>query len=84
MCSSSLSPANLAAQLDLAERGDFEVTYLITSYRVAALTPDSQPSSVATAVTKVHVAYRASKYAALTSRDIFNRSFRVITVSASE
>ena len=79
-----VSPAILASQLDLAERGDFEATYRIASYRVAALTPDSQPSSIATAVTKVRVAYRASKYAALTSRDIFNRSFGVITVSASE
>jgi hypothetical protein len=74
----------LAAQLDLAEKGDFEVTYRIASYRVAAFAPDSQASSIATGVTKVHGAYRASKYAALTSRDIFNRSFGVITVSASE
>ena len=79
-----VSPAILASQLDLAERGDFEATYRIASYRVAALTPDSQASSIATAVTKVRVAYRASKYAALTSRDIFNRSFGVITISANE
>ena len=79
-----LPPAMLASQLDLAERGDFEATYRIASYRVAALTPDSQPSSITTGVAKVHVAYRGSKYTALTSRDIFNRSFGVITVSARE
>ncbi len=77
-----VSPAVLAAQLDFAEKGDFEATYRIASYRVAAFTPDSQPSSIASGVVKGHIARR--KYADVTARDIFNRNFGVITVSASE
>ena len=79
-----VSPGLLASQLDLAERGDFEANYRVASYRIAAFTPASQPSSIASGATKVHLAHRASKYAALTARDIFNRSFGVIVISENK
>lgn len=80
----AVPPGLLASQLDLAERGDFDATYRIASYRIAALTPASQASSVASGTTQVHLAHRASKYAALTARDIFNQSFGVITASEGD
>ncbi len=76
-----VSPAILASQLDFAERGDVEALYRIASYRVAAFTPDSQPSSIATRIMRVQVARRGAQYA-LTTRDIFNRSFGVITAAS--
>ena len=74
------APAILAAQLDLAEKNDLTTTLAKTD---AAVGPVSESSSIAIAVTKFRVARSHSKYPVVTTRDIFNRSFGVITIAAN-
>jgi hypothetical protein len=74
----SAAPAILAAQLDLAEKNDLTTTLAETE---AAVGPVSESSSIATVVTKFRVARSHPKYPVVTTRDIFNRSFGVITVA---
>ena len=76
----SAAPAILAAQLDLAEKDDLTTMLAETE---AAVAPVSESSSIATVVTKFRVARSHSKYPVVTARDIFNRSFGVITVAAN-
>ena len=76
----SAAPAILAAQLDLAEKNDLTTTLAETD---AAVGPVSEFSSIATMVTKFRVARSHPKYPVVTTRDIFNRSFGVITVAAN-
>jgi hypothetical protein len=76
----SAAPAILAAQLDLAEKNDLTTTLAETE---AAVGPVSESSSIATVVTKFRVARSHPKYPVVTTRDIFNRSFGVITVAAN-
>ena len=76
----SAAPAILAAQLDLAEKNDLTTTLAETE---AAVGPVSESSSIATIVTKFRVARSHPKYPLVTTRDIFNRGFGVITVAAN-
>ena len=76
----SAAPAILAAQLDLAEKNDLTTTLAETD---AAVVPVSESSSIATVVTKFRVARSHPKHPVVTTRDIFNRSFGVITVAAN-
>ena len=76
----SAAPAILAAQLDLAEKNGLTTTLAETE---AAVGPVSESSSIATVVTKFRVARSHPKYPVVTTRDIFNRSFGVITVAAN-
>ena len=76
----SAAPAILAAQLDLAEKDGLTTTLAKTD---AAVAPVSKSSSIAIVVTKFRVARSHSKYPVVTTRDIFNRSFGVITVAAN-
>ena len=77
---SSAAPTILAAQLDLAEKEGLTTTLAETD---AAVGPVSESSSIAAVVTKFRVARSHSKYPVVTTRDIFNRSFGVITVAAN-
>ena len=77
---SSAAPAILAAQLDLAEKDGLPTTLAETDAAVATV---SESSSIATVVTKFRVARSHSKYPVVTTRDIFNRSFGVVTVAAN-
>jgi hypothetical protein len=73
----------LAARLDLAEKADLGVAPAVASESDGVFKTDSQPSSIATRVTKHRIARSNSSYVAVaTTRDIFNRSFGVITVAA--
>ena len=76
----SAAPAILAAQLDLAEKDGVTTTLAKTD---AAVAPVSESSSIAIVVTKFRVARSHSKYPVVTTRDIFNRSFGVMTVAAA-
>ena len=76
----SAAPAILAAQLDLIENNDSTTTLAGTD---AAVVPLSEPSSIATIVTKFRVARSHHKHPVVTTRDIFNRSFGVMTVAAN-
>jgi hypothetical protein len=76
----SAAPAILAAQLDLAEKDGLTTTLAKTD---AAVAPVSESSSIAIVVTKFRVARSHSKYPVVTTRDIFNRSFGVITIAAN-
>ena len=73
------APAILAAQLDLAEKG--ETTNVFPE--VAAFELESEPSSIATKTEKLRVAHTRPRYTLLTTRDIFNKSFGVITAAAN-
>ena len=77
----SAAPAILAAQLDLAENNDLTATLAGTD--VAVVPPLSEPSSIAIVATKFRVARSHHKHPVLTTRDIFNRSFGVMTVAAN-
>ena len=85
-------PANiLAARLDLAEAED--LIALASTTRVASgddgsLGPASNSSSIAVGGhgydgLKFRSVHANSRYAAVSARDIFNRSFRVISVAAN-
>jgi hypothetical protein len=76
----SAAPAILAAQLDLAEKNDLTTMLAETE---AAVGPVSESSSIATVVTTFRVARSHPNYPVVTTRDIFNRSFGVITVAAN-
>ena len=67
-----------AAQLDLAEMAD-----LATAPQVAAFMLGAEPSSIATERQKFRVAHSEARHSLLTTRDIFNRSFGVITATAN-
>ena len=76
----SAAPAILAAQLDLAEKDGLTTTLAKTD---AAVAPASKSSSIAIVVTKFRVARSHTEYPVVTTRDIFNRSFGVMTVAAN-
>ena len=76
----SAAPAILAAQLDLAENNHSTTTLVGTD---AAVVPLSEPSSIAIIVMKFRVARSHHKHPVVTTRDIFNRSFGVMTVAAN-
>jgi hypothetical protein len=80
---SPMAPAILAAGLDVAEKEYFEGTPEVASQTDSVIDVDSQPSSIATRETKRRIARSHSGYAAVTTRDIFNRSFGVFTVAAN-
>lgn len=67
-----------AAQLDLAEMADSA-----TAPQVAAFVLEAEPSSIATARQKFRVVQSKVRHSVLTTRDIFNRSFGVITAAAN-
>ena len=72
-----------AAQLDLAEMADVAI-----APQVAAFMLEAEPSSIAseripTERKKVRVAKSEGRHSLLTTRDIFNRSFGVITAAAN-
>ena len=69
----------LAANLDLAEKGDLATA----SLGVAAYELEAEPSSIATESKQLRIARSHSRYSELTAGDIFNRSFGVITSSAN-
>ncbi len=71
-------PGILAAQLDLAEKGDLAPAFP----EVAAYELQADPSSIATEPRKLRVAQSRSRSSLLTTRDIFNRSFGVLTAAA--
>jgi len=75
----SAGPANVAAQLDLAEK-EGSTTALPETNAVVAI---SESSSIASVVTKSRVARSHSKHQLITASDIFNRSFGVITVATN-
>ena len=66
------------AQLDLAEKED-----LTALPQVAAFEQESEPSSIASGPKRLRVAHSSSPKYPLTSADIFNRSFGVITASSN-
>ena len=84
----SMSAGVLAARLDLAEREDLETT---PSFRIASsadgpLKPDSHPSSIAARVYDYEIRRTvspSSRHAAVSTRDIFNRSFGVLSVASN-
>jgi hypothetical protein len=76
----SVAPAILAAQLDLAEKNGLITTLAETD---AAVAPISESSSIAIMATKIRAARSHPKHPVVTTRDIFNRSFGVITVAAN-
>ena len=92
-------PATIfAARLDLAEKEDLIESASFTFVGSAAdgsLEPSSHPSSIAAPVDsyematgsahrpKFRTARSKSKYAAVTTRDVFNRSFGVLCVAAN-
>ena len=79
----------LAARLDLAERED--VVETASSIHVASATdgslePDSQPSSIAARVydfQSSRTVRSGSRHAAVSTRDIVNRSFGVLSVASN-
>ena len=75
----SAAPAILAAQLDLAEKNG--LTTMLAGID-PAVGPASESSSIAVA-TKFRVARSHPKYPVVTPRDIFGRSFGVMTVAAA-
>jgi len=81
-------PVNvLATRLDFAEREELtEPTSTHIASNADALEPSSQPSSIATRVygytaIKLRSVQSSSRYAAVSARDVFNRSFGVLTVA---
>ena len=76
----SAAPAILAAQLDLAENNNSTTTLAETD---AAVAPVSESSSIAIVATKFRVARSHHKHPVVTTRDIFNHSFGVMTVAAN-
>ena len=93
------TPATIfAARLDLAEKEDLIESASFTFVGSAAdgsLEPSSHPSSIAAPVDsyemttgsahrpKFRTVRSKSKYAAVTARDVFNRSFGVLSVAAN-
>ena len=84
------TPANLlAARLDRAEREDLIETAsstLLASATDGSLEPTSQPSSFAARVYGYEMTrFRtpSSRYADVSARDVFNRSFGVLSVAAN-
>jgi hypothetical protein len=83
------TPAHvLAARLDLAEREDLETasSSQVASSADGSLEPDSHPSSVAARVYDYEIrrtVRSGSRHAAISTRDIFNRSFGVLSVAAN-
>jgi hypothetical protein len=75
----SAAPAILAARLDLAEKNGLTTTIAEID---PAVGPASESSSIAVA-TKFRVARSHTKYPVVTTRDIFNLSFGVMTVAAN-
>jgi hypothetical protein len=81
-------PANLlAARLDLAEKEDLPPT-LVALADDGSLGPASQASSIAVRVssyetTKGQTVRSHSKHADISARDVFNRSFGVLSVAAN-
>lgn len=78
----------LAARLDLAEREDLETasSSQVTSSADGTLEPDSHPSSVAARVYDYEIRRTvspSSRHAAVSTRDIFNRSFGVLSVASN-
>jgi hypothetical protein len=81
----SAAPAILAAQLDLAETNGLTTTLAETD---AAVGPVSESASIAIAATKFRVTRSRVTRShpedpVVTTRDIFNRSFGVLTVAAN-
>jgi hypothetical protein len=76
----SAAPEILAAQLDLAETNGLTTTLAETD---AAVGPVSESSSIAIAATKFRVTRSHPKDPVVTTLDIFNRSFGVLTVAAN-
>ena len=93
----STSATILAARLDLAEKEDLieRVTLNVASATDGSVEPTSQPSSIAARVysfemttgnadrPKFRTVRSKSKYTAVTARDVFNRSFGVLSVAAN-
>lgn len=79
----STSAIIIAARLDVAEKEGFEPALAAAADTGVALKTYSQPSSIATRATKLSSPSSKLRHAALTTRDIFNRSFGVITVAAN-
>ena len=82
------TPAHvLAARLDLAEGEDMVETSSsmhVASATDGSLEPDSQPSSIAVRIDERFRTVRPqSKYAAVSARDVFNRSFGVLSVASN-
>jgi ABC-type uncharacterized transport system permease subunit len=81
-------PANLlAARLDLAEKEDLPPT-LVALVDEGALEPASQASSIAVRVssyetTKGQTVRSHSRHADISARDVFNRSFGVLSVASN-
>jgi hypothetical protein len=80
---SPVAPALIAARLDRAEKEDLVAAPAVATESEGVFRADSQPSSIATRATKHQIARSNSRYAAVTTRDIFNQSFGVITVAAN-
>ena len=94
----STPAAILAARLDLAEKEDLiesaSFTY-VASAADGSLEPSSDPSSITARVNsyemtsssadrqKFRTVRSKSKYTAVTARDVFNRSFGVLSVAAN-
>jgi hypothetical protein len=78
----------LAARLDLAEREDLETasSFRIASSADGSLEPDSHPSSIAARVYDYETRRTvspSSRHASVSTRDIFNRSFGVLSVASN-
>jgi hypothetical protein len=83
----SMPPNLLAAHLDLAEKEDLPPT-LVALAADGSLEPASQPSSIAVRVysyetTKGQTVRSHSRHADISARDVFNRSFGVLSVAAN-
>ena len=83
----SMPPNLLAARLDLAEKEDLPPT-LVALAADRSLEPASQPSSIAVRVysyetTKGQTVRSRSRHADISARDVFNRSFGVLSVAAN-
>jgi hypothetical protein len=83
------TPANIfAARLDRAEREGLIESTLLESGTDGSLEPTSQPSSIAVRVygyemTRFRTVRSNSRYADVSARDVFNRSFGVLSVAAN-
>ena len=78
----------LAARLDLAEREDLQTasSFHVASSADGSLEPDSHPSSIAARVYDYEIRRTvspSSRHASVSTRDIFNRSFGVLSVASN-
>jgi hypothetical protein len=76
-------PAIYAAQLDLAEMADSAIAPQVAAFMLEAEPSSIAPERIPTERQKVRVAKSDGPHSFLTTRDIFNRSFGVITAAAN-